>query len=401
MSGSIKKLLIAVFLLMVIMVYIYKVEEQIRQVKAEISFYEEIVESEVSYLKSLQLSDGALSMYSLSKSKIVINPYFSNISIYAMAKTNMANEEVKHYIQWYLSRINDEKVDPFGIDGTIFDYRVTNLSKLDYKSTGDYDSIDSYAATFLMLISEYYNATGDVEFLLEHEEGIERIYGALMQMKRDDLFSSKPDRDVKYTMDNAEVYYGLKRYMELLEEVLMKYGSLSYGDRLADLKGEVTKIAENLINDVYDNERLYFNIGLDSKGRTLSFKTYRDFYPDMTAQIFPLIFEVNEPKSEQVVNGYQKYSEIYDATVGSAKENGDTSFYWTVQAYYYSKLGKSDKLKAYLVDYKNKLMDTHPYPLYNTEVAWIILACENEITKLENKLDDVDKFGLVRKILRK
>lgn len=405
MFGKVYKFAIAliVTILLVYLIYMYfdSVSNKIDSIEEDIMFYDEISQNEVEYLLSLQLKDGAITMYSTEDGDGSVNPYFANLSAYSIAKTSIANESVKEYLSWYIRMLNDETEDPFGIDGTIFDYRVDLNDGIVYSTKSDYDSIDSYAATFLMAINEYYQSSDDEVFILKIEKDIERVYNALMAMESDSLFKNSLSREVKYLMDNTEVVYGLEAYIELLDEVLAPKGLLSYEGRLSKLQKIIIEAKSLMINDLYDADKQAFNIAFDKNMNILEFDTFMDFYPHMTAQIFPVIFDIIEPGNEKIKHAFEVYNTEYGLSVYSVMENGDSSFYWTVQALYYSKLSYGSSVKEYMIEYKEELMEEHPYPIYNTEVAWIILACDNEITRLKNEIERTDPFGIVRFFLGK
>ena len=106
---------------------------------------DKLITSESDFIMAHQLNDGALTMSSnkgVPGYKIV--PYFSNIAARALLANPTAARiaAVKKWMVWYMAHLN--------ADGSVYDYYATNFTgDAMLTSTGDFDSVDSYAATFL------------------------------------------------------------------------------------------------------------------------------------------------------------------------------------------------------------------------------------------------------------
>ena len=94
--------------------------------------------------------DGAI-LYGSS----VVNPYYSNLAASGMVKDPNRYGQVQNWMKWYIRHLNTN--DRWGLTGTTYDYNYSNGVAT---STGNADSTDSYAATFLSLAWDYYR-TGD------------------------------------------------------------------------------------------------------------------------------------------------------------------------------------------------------------------------------------------------
>jgi hypothetical protein len=399
-GDNMKKLLIILLVITSIAFYFYLDDLKVRVsvLQDEIAFYQKVIDEETTYLKTLQLDDGVIVMYNFNGETARVVPYFSNLAAYALAKSEENSDEVVHYLDWYLANLNTSKTDKYGIEGTMFDYDiVVNNGELEYISSEDYDSIDSYAATFLMVVAELYESTEDESFILSNESEIEKVYQALMAVEKDGLFINSFKREVKYLMDNIEVVYGLEKYLTILNDVLIPSGTLNYDERNEYLVELIEDAKYKIAYEMYDFDLEVFHIGYDRDDDILEFGEYTNFYPDMAAQIFPVIFDVIHPESVEALNGYKIHKEIYGLDLYAAIDHGESSFYWTVQGYYYSKLGKSNKVKTYLEAYQEKFSTSRSYPLYNADVGWVILTCENEKAKLEDQLNKLDKYNIIRK----
>ena len=192
------------------------------------AFFQNIVDTENAWLASIQLSNGAMPMTPTTNGTVKVTPYFSDFA--ALSLLNQPNKyagNVKKYMDWHFSHLNTAKTDYNGVDGTIYDYNVTVSSG---KVTGEailmsggkksYDSTDSYAATFLMVLQKYVEKTGDKAYIVAHKSEIERIVNAMFATMKNGLTLAKPDYAIKYLMDNCEVYGGLRAAASLYRDVL-------------------------------------------------------------------------------------------------------------------------------------------------------------------------------------
>lgn len=115
--------------------------------------YDIVKKNQLAYIRSLQISSGAIKDNEQSNSRIC--PYFSNFAVMALLKNPVMEnvEVVKKYITWYLNKLNRTNINPHTgqpeIIGSVYDYYG------DTETThGTYDSVDSYAATFLEIVME-------------------------------------------------------------------------------------------------------------------------------------------------------------------------------------------------------------------------------------------------------
>lgn len=108
--------------------------------------YDNVMTYQLSYIRSLQLSSGAIKDTDASNSKIT--PYFAHFAVLALLKdpTSPNIDAVKKYIKWYLGKLNGI-TNPYKggaeIEGSVYDYFGDSET-----TQGTYDSVDSYAATF-------------------------------------------------------------------------------------------------------------------------------------------------------------------------------------------------------------------------------------------------------------
>ena len=187
--------------------------------ESEKALLADVFETETAWIASLQLENGAIPMTSSKTGEVSVNPYFSDIAALALLDNfEKYAENVKAYMNWHFSHLNTSKDDYNGIDGTIYDYIVTLEDGVivNEASKGSYDSTDSYAATFLAVLEKYYEKTGDSDYIYSNSSDILRVIDAMFASFDRGLTYAKPDYQVKYLMDNCEVYNGMLAAITLL-----------------------------------------------------------------------------------------------------------------------------------------------------------------------------------------
>lgn len=349
-----------------------------------IELFERIFESETEWLASLQLSNGAIPMTYTPDGTVKMNPYFADFAAMALLdKADEYSDEVKRYMDWHFGHLNTEKTDHNGVDGTIYDYEITlkngeitDESIAIYKKENSYDSVDSYAATFLMVLNKYYNETGDSQYIIDHSNEIQRIINAMLAMCYKGLTVAKPEWEVKYLMDNCEVYEGALAAAELFENVLC-----AYDDSLKSVQKKCADFAVNIAQTIEDELWMpraghykvgiyrYFDIPSD-------LFRWRKYYPCATAQLFPIIHGLIAPNTERANMLYDRFCEEYDW----ANFRYDDIFYWGANLQVAVVMNDIEQVVVYMTNYA-ELIDTHDYPLYNADAARVCLAANMLLEK--------------------
>ena len=166
---------------------------------------------ESEFLRSLQLEDGAIVS---DARRTEIEPYVANYAALGLARAARHTgdrgylDAAVDWLSWYQAHM--------GSDGVVHDYVVTDGGP---EPTEDEDSVDATSGTFLLALREAYLAA-PVELrsqLLERFQGaIRGAVGAIEALRDSDgLTWAKPSWRVKYLMDNAEAYGGLRAAEEL------------------------------------------------------------------------------------------------------------------------------------------------------------------------------------------
>lgn len=349
-----------------------------------IELFERVFESETAWLASLQLENGAIPMTYAPNGEIKVNPYFADFAALALLdKADVFAETVKKYMDWHFSHLNTAESDHNGVDGTIYDYIITmengkiaDESIAIYKRKNSYDSVDSYAATFLMVLNKYYNKTGNSKYILDHSFEIQRIIYAMFEMYHKGLTIAKPEWKVKYLMDNCEVYEGALAAAELFKNVLcVEDSSLeSVQQKCADMAVE---IAESIEDEFWKPRLGHYKVGAYKYFKIPSdVFSWNKYYPCATAQLFPIIHGLIAPNTERANKLYDRFCEKYDW----ANFEYDDVFYWGANLQAAVLMNDIDRVVVYMTNYA-EFIDTHDYPLYNADAARVCLAANMLLEK--------------------
>ena len=164
-------------------------------------------------IRQCQMGDGMIRMKG-DGDHVWTVPYVSDFAAMALLAVNDLRPnlpDVRRVEQWLLWYAENQQAD-----GTICDQTGTVAS---YRSNGGRDSTDSYAATFLMAASRYRRATQGVP-PPKITQAVRLALRAIIDViQPDGLTIAKPDYQIKYLMDNIEVYGGLTEVAAFFESV--------------------------------------------------------------------------------------------------------------------------------------------------------------------------------------
>ena len=160
------------------------------------------VAADADWIMSARMPDGAIANY---VDRQAVWPYLSNFAAMGLAKATTVTGNANYaaaswtWLGWYQSHENAQ--------GFVTDYRMVSGA---LTSTGDMDSTDSYAGTFLLAAREAYRATNDLTKLKGLAAGVSGAVRAIEATQDvDGLTWAKPTWHVKYLMDQSEAYAGL------------------------------------------------------------------------------------------------------------------------------------------------------------------------------------------------
>jgi hypothetical protein len=162
------------------------------------------VASDAAWIRSGQLADGAIAWY---VDRQHISPYQANYAAIGLAEarkvtgTNADLTAAVSWLKWYQGHED--------ASGFVTDYNV-DASGVE-TSTGDMDSTDAYAGTYLLAVLAAYRAGATRATLKTLKPGIAGAVAAIEATRdTDGLTWAKPTWHVKYLMDQSETYAGLR-----------------------------------------------------------------------------------------------------------------------------------------------------------------------------------------------
>lgn len=344
------------------------------------SIYDTMINYQINYILATQLPDGAFTDTKISGSRI--SPYFANIACRALLKVPTAVNiaAVKKWMVWYMNKLNGNSNPVTGkpeIPGSVYDYYGTVET-----TNGTYDSVDSYAATFLSLAKDLaLISPSDKTWIAGYSSKLMIVGGALEQCL-DNLTNNVPstfgpdDNDglsvdsyvhgAKYLMDNAEVNEGLKSMIWLQSNVLTSNNAAHY-QILSD--ANTSAIESQLWRGTMYN---WYDSG--SGGSTIS--KWSVFYADATCQLYPALFGVISPTSARANLLYSIFNSIYpDWSDGTVYDAG--GYPWTVVCYAAAVINDKARVVRYLnhILSFNKAGNEKPN-WYIGEAAFVILAAD-------------------------
>ncbi len=162
------------------------------------------VAAEANWILRAQLPDGAIGIYPASAT---IWPDQANTAAAGLARATEVTGDPDYaqhawsYLRWYSASEQPGT-------GYVTDYEVVGGTTP--VSTGQFDSTDAYAGTFLAAVWDAYSATGDLATLQSISSGIAGAISAIASTQsQDGLTWAQPSWHVAYLMDNAQAYGGL------------------------------------------------------------------------------------------------------------------------------------------------------------------------------------------------
>lgn len=349
-------------------------QSTIRLEASEVARYQNIVDTENKWLADMQLSNGALPMTPIKDGTVKVTPYFADFA--ALALLNQPEKyaaNVKAYMDWHFSHLNTAAQDHNGLDGTIYDYHITVEDGVVVKETiltdngkNTYDSTDSYAATFLMVLQKYVEKTGDQAYILAHKAEIGRIAEVMFGTMVGDLTLAKPDYRVKYLMDNCEVYEGMLAGAKLYKDVLVP-ADPTQALMLNRLEQGAAMVADGIEKKMWSGS--YYHPALDADDSVAWEFAWSNFYPSATAQTFPIMHGLIATDSQRAQDLYAGFCNAY------AWENMEIpdQYYWGSNVYLAAMMGDVERVSTYMALYE-RVMNRHLFPLYNADAAKVSMA---------------------------
>jgi len=291
-----------------------------------------------------------------------IDPYFANIAAIGMTKDPNRMPQVVAWMNWYINHLNWP--DQWGLYGTTYNYTVTDGVET---STDDADSTDSYASTFLTLAWNAWES-GDAaarSYILGLSYQLDVIGGVLIQTQQSDgLTWAKPNYQIKYLMDNAEGYRGLSDLASLYKSAFGDTSKSAYYSAAASsMQAGILGMWMNGKWAVYKND-----IG------GLAAPNLKTWYPDASAQVFPVLMGVVTSADSQAQQSYSAFNAAWPGW-DTLSFNSQDPFPWCLVADGAAAMGDNARVATYISAVQKKYVNTDfPWPFYVAEAGWFMRA---------------------------
>ncbi len=272
--------------------------------------------------------DGALAT---NPDQRLVWPYLANQAAWGLARAAAAGNQAAAaagwgWLDWYQAHQD--------ANGYVTDYEVRGGVLV---STGDRDSTDAYAGTYLVAVRDMYAATGDRARLESLRTGIEGAVQAIESTQDvDGLTWATPEWHVKYLMDNAETYAGLVAAAEVADVL----GDQPLAVRAAEDARRMRAGVDGLWNPTTGAYDWAVHGG---GGRQVN--DWSLLYPDALQQVSAVAYGlVDEPRASQILSTFVAAQPGWadpDGTARFADGTGRTG-YWVVAAIALRRAGFGD-----------------------------------------------------------
>ena len=230
------------------------------------------VERAAEQILGHQADDGAIVMGALPANRSHLIPYCANFSARGLVAAFGGTHEpryldaAKRWAAWYEAHMN--------ADGTIDDF---NGSPGAWSPTGDYDSTDSYAATYLDLVLAIHRAAPDREWLRSRLPSARQAVAAIrLTLQPNGLTIAKAKWSVMYVMDNTETVAGLRA----AEGIARELGEAAFQRETGAM---ADKMEQAISRELWNDARQAYDIGLQTNGAKVHGKPA--WYPYLMANL--------------------------------------------------------------------------------------------------------------------
>jgi hypothetical protein len=301
-----------------------------------------------------QLSDGAI-----EDSSTQISPYFANRAAIGLAVAGGHTAQVQAWIAWYVAHLN--ATDVWGTSGTIYDYTVANGVET---STATADSTDAYAGTFLSLALAFYQTNDSVaqHYIASIRPQIAEVAGVLTSGQQPDgLTWALPTYQIKYLMDNCEVYQGLRDYATLLSALGDPADAATFTARANASAAGIANELWNATTGEYENA-----LGAGGVATAVDWTNYQSG----AAELFPVLHGVVAPSSSQALAVYARFNTAFGAW--DALQIPD-EYPWALVSTAAALMNDRTRANAYIAAVDAKYLAAgYPYPWYDAEGGWFV-----------------------------
>lgn len=327
---------------------------------------------EADWIESLQLASGAITTFATprdqSDAKLAVNPYFANFAALGLLEAGRLGP-VERWIRWYVEHMN--RPDTHGLTGTVYDYTVDPISAIE-SPTGDYDSVDSYASTFINLVLAYLRAgTGEPAtaarthaFVASLRDELTEVANVMIAiMDKDDLTWAKPGWMVKYVMDNSEVFSGFADAATLW--------TLVWPDDTATQTTWVRMRERSrtaIVHGLSDGDQFFVQLEQNGTRRRCDWSRW---YADVTANVYPALWAVIDPADDSAAHTWAELNRHFPHW--PELRTGD-DFPWGIIGYAAIVMGDLPRARRFVTAVQAQIISTGrpPHRWYGGEAGWYI-----------------------------
>lgn len=234
-----------------------------------------------------QREDGAILMAPAAQPANSLIPYFSNlaaiglVAAYPHTQNKAHLQAVTKWLRWYAAHMNP--------DGTIDDYRLQDGN---LQPTGDCDSTDSYAATFLEALHHTVRASHDRQLLTAlYPSAMKAVRAIRLTLQEDGLTWAKPTYRVKYLMDNVEVFRGWQSAAWLAQAMNRKSEAGSF-------KKSAERTVQAIESLLFLDGKGYYAVAMHENG--VRETRLERWYPDVMAQLMAIAWLPASPRRKEL-----------------------------------------------------------------------------------------------------
>lgn len=334
-----------------------------------------VASSQEEYIRSLRTSTGALT-YNPGGSRIC--PYFSTYAaIGLLTRPGAQNEKVvKEYMDWYIGKLNgnvNPKTGGVEIPGSIYDYQISNGDEI---TAGTYDSVDSYAANFLILAEKLMDISAENEAWLKERSSKLNLIASAMIACIDSPGNNVPedfspdDNDyltvasyvypAKYLMDNCEVNRGL-----LAAKRLQDKGVITDS---VDYQFYMEENAKGIESQLWNNGTYKW---IDQPGCKTN---WNNFYADAVAQLTPVMMGIIKAGDSRAKSLWEEFNKHYGQW-SSGYNYSD--FPWVFICFGAASMGDADRVEEFVKHiYTFTSKNTQKKNWYSSEAGELLIAID-------------------------
>lgn len=320
----------------------------------KIEYLKEFIKEEKTWIKNNQDTDGQIYMNSIGSIKNAkdVNPYFACLAAQGLLEGEISNEDMestKAYIDWQMDRFIDE-------GGEIPNYKMTSDGLI---KSGEPDSLDSYIAVYISLISKYIEKGGTVE-KEKYEKTIELAIEKLEELTEDGLTKISFESSVIYLMDNIEVQAAYRDLLMVTKDQAQE----------KQLQEAIEKSQKSINEKLWNENEKRYELGFSSNGNIIKADDIRNLYPDAIAQIYNIAFNIYPKGEKSAKELYLNFNENIGWDRMEFKRTN--SFFWSELSYISSLIPDIPRTERYLNTYIEKTSQSRKYPFHTASAGWII-----------------------------